>query len=462
MDDTRVAVGMHTALIEQLGALRYGLWFEGQTRFSLPTAGLLRVVVAAPFIKDWLQKNFLSDLETAASRVLGGGAKIEITIEDSAEAPMAEQPPSPPSQDSHARGAAKDSPSSAAADPKRCAQDPWAELVCGASNRSAIAAAKRLINGAGPSLALVWGGSGAGKTCLLKAARDAACLGSRKTRAIYLPALQFVSDFVEACKGAGLPSFRRKLQQADLLVVDDVQHLVGKAKTTEEFQQVVDWLGARGRRVLLSSDRPLAELRGLGPELVSRLSAATCAEVSHTDAAMRRDLALRWARERGREMDDRVAQTLAHGLMGGARELAGALNRLELECEAHPQLDPVELAQRVVEIVNGQSQPAVRLEDIHRAVSAVFGVEPSTLLSTRRTKSVTEPRMLAMWLARKYTRAAWSEIGAYFGQRSHSTVISAHRRVEDLMQRRAAVRTASGDCDLSEALRRVEARLRAG
>jgi chromosomal replication initiator protein len=118
------------------------------------------------------------------------------------------------------------------------------------------------------------------------------------------------------------------------------------------------------------------------------------------------------------------------------------------------------LAERVVTEINHQCTRPVLLGDIQKAVCDVFGVDAKNLKSNKRSKSVSEPRMLAMWLARKYTRAAWSEIGDYFGRRSHSTVISAHRRVESLMGQKTRIHTVGGDCELEDAVRRVESALR--
>ena len=104
----------------------------------------------------------------------------------------------------------------------------------------------------------------------------------------------------------------------------------------------------------------------------------------------------------------------------------------------------------------------VQLNDIDRAVCDVFGLDPSSLQSASKGRAVSQPRALAMWLARKHTRAAYAEIGAYFGRRSHSTVISAQKQVRRWMDQREAIRLAHGQCDIDEAIRRVESQIRVG
>ncbi len=103
---------------------------------------------------------------------------------------------------------------------------------------------------------------------------------------------------------------------------------------------------------------------------------------------------------------------------------------------------------------------SVRLTDVQKVVCSAFGVEPAQLRSDRKSRSVAEPRMLAMWLARKYTRSAWSEIGEFFGRNSHSTVISAHHRVEKLIAQQGRIGMADQSCQVDEAIRRLETALR--
>jgi chromosomal replication initiator protein len=144
------------------------------------------------------------------------------------------------------------------------------------------------------------------------------------------------------------------------------------------------------------------------------------------------------------------------------RELCGALNRLDAASRAWQEPITLALAEQALsESVRVQGK-GPRLADIEQAVCEVFGLEPRSLQSDRKTKHVSHPRMLAMWLARKYTRAALSEIGHFFGGRSHSTVISAQRKVTDWMTCGSPLAVGDGECSIDEALRRVERELKTG
>ena len=283
---------------------------------------------------------------------------------------------------------------------------------------------------------------------------------NRRQRVLALTAEQFLVSFVDACRGGGLPSFRQKHRGVDLLLVDNVQELIGKKRTLEEFQHTIDSLLAEGARVVVTSDRSPNELLELGPELASRLLSGVVAEVGPPDVEMRGHLISKLAQELNLELDNRVVDRLAGSLVGGAREATGALHRLKLLSDSQGRSIDCDLAQRVANEVNRVATPPVRLDDIQNAICSVFGLEASALKSNKRTKAVAEPRMLAMWLARKMTRSAWSEIGDYFGRRSHSTVISAHRRVERLLASSDPTPLCGPAGDLQEAIRRVEAVLR--
>ncbi len=455
MDDAAFADAMRAALVERIGPRRHGVWIDGQVAMRMAAPNRLRAVAASPLVRDWLVANVRREVESAASLIAG----CEVTVEFEAAEPLRASSPIEGGLLAPEQSARQERPRRHVGSPNPDSHDPFKSVVMGDSNRAAVSIARRATL-AGGVLALLHGGSGVGKTFLLRSASDAASRIDRRRRVLYLTASQFTSEFVEACRGGGLPSFRRKIQRIDLLLIDDVQFFVGKARTLEELQQTIDGLQAANKSVLLASDRPLAELRGLGPELSSRLAAGVTAEVEPPDAAMRHAILQGIAQQRGVAIPIGALRKIASGLCGGAWELSGALNRWVLEMEMHPEAEPGIVAARVVEKFNAQSQPAVKLTDIHQAVSAEFGVEPGDLLSTKRTKSATEPRMLAMWLARRFTRAAWSEIGDYFGNRSHSTVISAHRRIESLLARTGD--SADPPPALADAVRRIEARLRAG
>ena len=157
-----------------------------------------------------------------------------------------------------------------------------------------------------------------------------------------------------------------------------------------------------------------------------------------------------------------VRQFVASRLTSHARELSGALCRLQATGEALGRPITLAMAEEALAEMIRHNGRVVRLPDIEKAICNVFGLEPASLHSSRKAKRVSHPRMLAMWLARKHTRAALSEIGHFFGRRSHSTVISAQKRVDGWMAAGQSLELAERTWEVDEAIRQVERQLQAG
>jgi chromosomal replication initiator protein len=344
---------------------------------------------------------------------------------------------------------------------RTCCEPSLAAFVVGKGNEYAFAAAEMTARGLQQaSPVLFHGPTGVGKSHLLRSIRVEYRRRRSRARAIYLTAEQFTTSFVEALHGSGLPSFRQKCRGADLLLIDDLQFFAGKRASLEELLHTLDAVTAEGRRLVLASDRGLAELRALGSDLVSRLAGGLACEIQPPDYETRLGIVRRLGQEMQIELGEDVSAAVATQITMGARELRGALHRLVAMSVAFERPISRELAETALAELTQQCTRPVRLGDVEQAICNVFGVERSELRSERKGRAINEPRMLAMWLARKYTRAPWSEIGQFFGRRSHSTVISAHRRVEQLIRTKAAIGVCDQACGVEEAIRRVEVALR--
>jgi chromosomal replication initiator protein len=471
MDDSQVAGALCAELSERIGPERFDLWFGAQTRLCVDERRLT-VRATNAFVRDWLKKHFSEDIRACWEAIVGGPLPIEFDIDPALES--LQEPRQKPSQMTEAAGGIVTVPQrpavgiadDAALEVTANVNQPratfsFATFVVGQSNEYAFRAVELTARGRQQASPIfVWGSTGVGKTHLLRAMVREYRRHQPRAAAVYLSAEQFTTGYVDAIRGSGLPSFRQKCRGAELLVIDDLQFLVGKQRTLEELQYTMDYLLNESRQLVLGSDRSLAELHALGVEMTSRLSSGLLCQIEPPEFATRLNIARNQSREMGLAVGDDVLRTIAAQIAAGARELRGALCRLQAMSHAHEQPISRELADRTIADLMRHTTRSVRLGDVQKAVCEVFGVEPAQLRSDRKGRSVSEPRMLAMWLARKYTRAAWSEIGEFFGRRSHSTVIAAHRRVERLISTQAEIGLHDRPCTVEDAIRRLEQALR--
>ncbi len=463
--DREIDSALRKAVAAEVGQERFDLWFGDSVMLRLADGSLL-VSAADQFTVDRLQRQFRSELLAAGEAVAGKPMALRFSIDPALAEPL-DDDRSIAANKPHLQsdGTTQRANSNALRGPafgrRRFAH--LSQFVVGDGTRLAQTAAQMVVERPGTvSPVFLFGPTGSGKTHLLEGIWSAVRSGNSNRRVLYLTAEQFTSMFLEALQGSGLPSFRHKYRHVDLLLLDDVQFFLGKRATLVELQNTIDSLLREQRQLVLAADRSPAELAKFGPELTARFGGGLVCSMEGADVETRRKLLRQFARRMETHVPGDVVELLAQHLDGDARKLVGALNQLEASSRAYGREIDISLAQSTLVDVFRATQRVVRLNDIDRAVCDVFGLEPQSLQSARKSRTFSQPRALAMWLARKYTRAAYTEIGEYFGNRSHSTVISAQKQVHRWVDGNQAVRMAHGNCDVQEALRRVESQIRTG
>ena len=246
-----------------------------------------------------------------------------------------------------------------------------------------------------------------------------------------------------------------------MLVVEDVHFLGGKRATISELVHTIDAVTKAGGQLAFSSQLAPADLGDLGDELVNRFCAGLVIQIRAADRPTREAMVRQFADRKQLCLSDEVIKTIAERVLDDVRKLQGAINQLSAVKHAFGSEITTETVDDALKPYFSCAPKGLTLKDIEKAVCAEFGVEPRNLKSESRAQRVTGPRMLAMFLARKYTRAALSEIGEHFGRRSHSSVVAAHKKMQRLLQEGSAVAMADSQCSVDEAVRRVELRLRA-
>ncbi|MDO5565533.1 MAG: DnaA/Hda family protein, partial [Planctomycetia bacterium] len=279
----------------------------------------------------------------------------------------------------------------------------------------------------------IYGGTSVGKTHLLEAVYSEFRERSRFGAPLFMTAEQFTTVFLQSIRGkSDGPSFRDRFNNLSLFILDDVHFLKGKDVTQCELVSIIDMLKRRNVQLFFSGNSSLSELTDMRPDLISRLESGFFCRIESPERETLLKIFKQQAQKLRFAVPDDVCRFVVSRLSSHARLLFGALTRLYATHLATGAPVTVEMARNELGDFLQCSRRTIRLEDIEAAVLEIFGLQDESLRTKSRAKQFSYPRMLAMYLARKYTRSALSEIGRYFGDRSHSTVISAQKKIDTL------------------------------
>ena len=315
-------------------------------------------------------------------------------------------------------------------------------FVVGRSNTLAHAAAKQVaVARRGEPVMFnplyIHSGVGLGKTHLLQAITWAGNQGADR-KVLYLTAEKFMYGFVSALRTQTALAFKEALRGIDVLVIDDLQFLQGKA-TQGEFCHTLNALIDAGRQVVIASDRPPTDLESLDDRVRSRLAGGLVVEMGALGEELRLEILktrVGAARQYHPSFDvpAPVLAYIAKSVTHNGRDLEGAINRLLAHNKLTGQPVTMEMAEREVrDLIRPQEPKRVKIEDIQRIVARQYNVSRADLLSSRRTANVVRPRQVAMYLAKTLTLRSLPEIGRRFGGRDHTTVLHAVRKIEGLV-----------------------------
>ena len=301
----------------------------------------------------------------------------------------------------------------------------------------------------------IGGPTSVGKTHLLEGICERYGRHPDRKPALYMTAEQFTTAFIQSLRG-GTEPFRDRFRNISLLALDDLHFLEGKTTTQIELLSVVDMLRQRNVQLVFSANRPLVELTKLSGELTTRLQGGFVCQIGPPEREMLSQILRQMALERRIALSDEVCRFVVSRFTTHARQLSGALNRLYVAHLTTGAPIDVPFAQEALADLIASNVRPVKLEDVERVVRETFGLDDEELKSKSRSKRCADPRALAMWLARKHTRSALTEIGAYFGGRRHSAVLSAQKKVDQLLKTNASMENGSVAFAVSDAIERME------
>ncbi len=402
---------------------------QGQT-----TPDGLRLLAPNEYVRDWVDEHYREPIRDTLER-MGSDLADSVTVAVGSTAPPETEAGVP------AAGRANGT------DHRRLVEGlkpefRFSNFVEGKSNQLASAAARQVAENPGGSYnpLLIYGGVGLGKTHLVHAVGNV--IGERPdARVAYLPAMDFVRNMVSAIRHNRMEEFNQYYRSFDALLVDDIQFFAGKDKSQEEFFHAFDALLHGGHQIILTCDRYPREIDGLPERLTSRFESGISYAIEPPDLETRAAILTFKATTAGVALTEEVALFLADGLKSNVRDLEGALRRVIMSSSFHRQPITIEYCREALQDIFSIQDRLVRVESIQKAVADYFGLRVSELTSKRRLRSIVRPRQIAMALARDLTNRSFPEIGAAFGNRDHTTVLHACRRVEKLRKTESQIET---------------------
>ncbi|WP_083238125.1 chromosomal replication initiator protein DnaA [Methyloceanibacter marginalis] len=433
----------------ELGEDVYASWFRG-VEIEEVDGGIVHLSVATRFLRNWLKTHYYDSVLKQAQGEWPSAERVEFTvrqphftIEPPKETPCARQTPSPAATDRAQLPmplrTGYEGFEGSPLDPRLS----FASFVVGNSNKLAHAAAKQVAHASSSPQSpfnplFLHGNVGLGKTHLLHAIAWEVKQQNPEAEVLYLTAERFMSGFVQALRARDALAFKEKLRNIDILLIDDMEFLQGPT-IQQEFCHTLNSLIDGGRQVVVAADRAPTHLDKLDMRMRSRLGGGLVAEMKTMDYELRHKILEKRAQEAcaetaGLEVSDTVLAFLAERLTESGREL-------EARCivcgrATSSPTSPVTIAgaeQIVRDLMRGTEPRRVRIDDILRTVSKHYGVNRGDLLSGRRNRSIVRPRQIGMYLAKLLTSRSLPEIGRRFGNRDHTTVLHAIRKIEQLM-----------------------------
>jgi len=326
-------------------------------------------------------------------------------------------------------------------------------LVKGPSNKRAIGLGRRVAEGGAiPSGVLViYGQPGTGKTHILKAIETEIAARGDKRRVAYLSAEEFMTRFVEGARAGDTSALQAFVKQNDLLMIDDLHWIAGKAKTDKAFFAVLRAVTSMGGHVLITADAAPGDMVGLSRELAGEIRGAAAVEVAMPDDEMRRAIVAMHASLLARTtpnfiVTDAMIERIVTAIRGPGRELCGVLWSLQLET-GYGELAPTpEMLDTVIRRIAGEPRMP-SLDDIKRTCMELYNVSRTDIESTSKRRSVCHPRQIAMYLSRTMTNKSLPQIAHAYKKKDHTTVLHAFRKIESALQQK--------DCGLDVEIERV-------
>lgn len=423
-------------LTERLGEDVFKSWLEPVCAGDLSDDGVLSLYLPTRFLRDWITRNYADDIADCFRKVNPAVRNFDYRVGTPSIAAAKPETSSAAPETSSAQTAVLTQPAPLV-DSYSTELDPrftFENFIVGKPNEFAYAAAQSMASSRFVTFnpLFLYSSVGMGKTHLMHAIAWHIRKNDPSRKVIYMSSDKFQYHFVRALKSQNIDNFKDSLRSVDVLMLDDVQFLIGKNGTQEEFFHTFNALIEHGAQIILSADKAPVNLDRIDDRLKTRLASGLVADIHPTTYELRLSILESKAQMLGVPVPQDVIEFLAEKLTTSVRELEGALHRVVANVQLIGGQVTLEKTRFILKDLLNVLERRVTIEEIQHKVADKYNIRTADILSKRRERPIARPRQIAMYLAKNLTTASLPEIGRKF-DRDHTTVIHAVKTVEDMM-----------------------------
>ncbi len=419
----------------------YRTWFEPIVPLSLQ-GSTLTIQVPTQFFYEWLEEHYVGLLKKAVFNELGGAGRLEYSIivdkGDLRNQPLTVKIPGKENRKStSAPKVQQNEVKEVIHNPNLNPKYSFDSYIEGDYNRLPRSAGLAVAQNPGTTSfnpLTIFGGTGLGKTHLAQAIGNEILKKYPEKKVLYATSEKFGNEFYDAVRTNSIQDFSNYYASLDVLIIDDIQFFGGKEKTQEIFFNIFNHLHQTGKQIIMTSDCPPIELKGLDERLLSRFKWGLAADLLQPDFETRMAIILNKLHDDGIEVPQEVVEYLAYSVDTNIRELEGVLVSLIAQSTLLRKEIDLELAKKCIQNIVHEVDGEVSIDYIQKYVANYYNIDVALLKSKTRKQEIVQPRQVAMYFSKLYTTHSLATIGDYFGGKDHSTVIHSVRTVENLIQ----------------------------
>ncbi len=412
-------------------ALTYNTWFLPIKPVEANDS-VLKIQVPNNFFIEWIDEHYNTLINRTISQVLGEDGKLIYIIVEEPEIINEDEPTLFDRPEPESPAKAKNS-FETFLNPRY----KFDNFIKGEGNQLARAASVAIAENPGETSfnpLFLYGGVGLGKTHLMQAIGNKIIESFPDKKVIYLSSEHFTVEFVDAIQNNTVNEFSNFYKSMDTLIIDDIQFLIGKEKTQDLFFHIFNTLHQAGKQIILSSDKPPKDLKGLNERLISRFQWGLTADIQPPDFETRIAILKNKGNSYGIEIQNEILEYIAMNITSNIRELEGCLIKLLASSSLNSKEIDLNLAKKTVKEISTDRRVSISIEYITQVVCKYLKVDENKVREKNRRKEVVLARQIAMYLSKKLTKSSLKTIGLHFGGRDHSTVIHAFNTIEHLFE----------------------------